>query len=88
MIWLWVVLAFWVGAGVMWLYNRSGEAEGVPPIVPPGPPDAKLKAAVQDLHKGLFAGFGMPVTGLFNAVWKAAGLEEKGVPPIDDKGRT
>lgn len=82
---MWYVVCFLVGAALCWVwftFFASREAK-VPPVVTDG-----LKITVQQLHKVLFMGAGTVVTPMFNAVWKAAGLEEKGVPAIDAKGRT
>jgi len=72
-----------VGAGGMWWYSSRQKVE------PPAPvdPDAELRAAVRELHQVLFAPYGTIVTSFFNKLWRAMGLEEKGVPNINN-GRT
>jgi len=76
MTWLWVVLAFLAGAAGMWVYLKRSK-----PVEPEVPVEA-LMLSVKQLHKVLFAGFGTVVTPMFNSMWRAAGLSEKGVPDI------
>lgn len=84
---MWYIVSFLVGAALCWVWFTFFASKEVAPQVPPPAQDA-LKIAVQQLHKVLFMGAGTVVTPAFNAVWRAAGLEEKGVPAIDGKGRT
>jgi hypothetical protein len=81
-----LVIGLAVGASLVYAYYRFF---GCVVIEPPKPPhvDPDLLAAVTQLHKVLFAGFGAVVTPMFNNVWKAAKLEPKGVPDITG-GRT
>ena len=46
------------------------------------PPDTELKDRVGKVHEALFMAAGVHVGGFFNDVWRAAGLEERGIPNI------
>jgi hypothetical protein len=82
---MWYVVSFLVGAGLMWVYREYFHAK----VVEPGKPPVVdgLRVAVEGLHKALFMGAGTVVVPMFNAMWRAAGLAEKGVPDIQG-GRT
>lgn len=81
-----LVIGLIVGAGGYYAYDQFFGAKTVEPPKPV-PTDPALKTAVTQLHKVLFAGYGTIVTPMFNAMWRAAGLSEKGVPDIMD-GKT
>jgi hypothetical protein len=65
-----------LAAGAIILDHRAGRLR-LRPAPPPEP--NPLLTAVEQLHQGLFAPFGFNVAQLFNNVWKAAGLEERGI---------
>jgi len=76
-----------VGAAAMWYLARKNAGQGDPQPPPDPQPCPELQSAVETLHQVLFAPYGTIVTPLFNDVWRAAGLEQKGVPDIRG-GRT
>lgn len=81
-----LVIGLVVGAGGFYAYDRFFATKIVEPPKPPHV-DPDLLTAVTQLHKVLFAGFGTTVIPMFNNVWGAAGLAEKGVPDIKN-GKT
>jgi len=84
-----LVIGLLVGAGGYYAYDRFFGSKVIEPPKPepPKPTPTGLLEAVGTLHKALFSPYGLNVVAIFNAVWKAAGLPEKGVPDIN-KGKT
>ena len=70
------VLGAMIGAAGVYFFARQTEISIIQ--------DISLQAAVEQLHSVLFMAAGTRVGPFFDAVWGAAGLEEKGVPNIYD----